>query len=67
MLDYLEKRLLGMPAKMRNHSMVEKMLSGLRKIRMSMENEDGVPSKQTVKEIGRICAELVALSSHRPA
>ena len=66
MLDYLEKQLVGMRGKMRNHTVVVKMLEGLRKIRSLMEEESGDLSKQTVKEIGKSCSELVTVFSHRP-
>jgi hypothetical protein len=60
-------QLRALPDKTRNHSMVAKMLEGLRKIRALSENDDGLFSQQTVKEIGRVCKELVAVSSHHPA
>jgi hypothetical protein len=66
MLDYLEKQLVGMRGKMRNHSVVVKMLEGLRKIRSLIEEESGDLSKQTVRDVGKTCSELVTVFSHRP-
>ena len=67
MLDYLEKQLVSMPGRKRNHPMVVKMLEGLRKIRSLLDEANGSISEQTVREIGKTCTELVATSSHRPA
>jgi hypothetical protein len=67
MLDYLEKQLMAMPDRRRNHSMVVKMLDGLRKIRSLIDTENDTLSKQNVREIGQTCSELVAIASHRPA
>lgn len=66
MLDYLEKQLVALPGRKRNHPMVIKMLEGLRKIRSLIEEGNGSISEQTVREIGKTCTELVATSSHRP-
>lgn len=65
MLDYLEEQLLAMPEKKRSHPMVVKMLEGLRKVRSLGEVEDGLLPQQKVKEIGRICRDLVTLPSRR--
>ena len=66
MLNYLEKQLAALPEKTRKHSMVVKMLEGLHKIRSSMEEESGDLSKQTVRDVGKTCSELVTVFSHRP-
>ena len=67
MLDHLEKQLLDLRGKRRNHSMVVKMLDGLRKIRSLIEKDSVKLSEPTIKEIGRTCRDLVALSSSRAA
>jgi hypothetical protein len=65
MLDYLEKQLGSMSGKRKNHSMVVKMREGLRKIRSLVESDEGTLTQQTVREIGRVCHDLVAIPSHR--
>lgn len=66
MLDQFERQLKEIPGKKKNHSMVGKMLDGLQKVRSLLGTDDAGMSQQTVKEIGRICKELVALTSGRP-
>ena len=66
MLDYLEEQLAALPEKTRKHSVVVKMLEGLRRIRSSMEEESGDLSKQSIKDIGKTCSELVTVFSHLP-
>jgi hypothetical protein len=66
MLDYLEKQLLDMPSKTRNHPTMMKMLQGLHNVRSAMEEDNGTLSKETVKSIKNTCSELVTLASHRP-
>lgn len=66
MVDYLEKQLLGMNSEIRNRPMVAKMLEGLQRIRALIQNEKEPPTEKTVREIDRICQELVMLSSRRP-
>ncbi len=66
MIDHLEKQLLDMPTKTRNHPMMVKMLQGLRKVRSAMDEDNGTLSKETVKAIKGTCSELVTLASHRP-
>ena len=66
-LDYLEKQVLGMSRKTRSRPIVEKMLEGIRRIRALIQNENGPLTEKTIREIDRICEELVRLSSRRPA
>ncbi len=63
LLDYLEKQLLGMNGKTQNRPMVVKMLEGIRRIRALIPNEKEPLAEKTVREIDRICKELVRLSS----
>lgn len=66
MLDSLEKELLGLSSEVKNRPIVAKMVEGIRRIRVLIQNESGPPTEKTVREIGGICKELVRLSS-RPA
>lgn len=65
MCDYFEEQLLVMPERRRNHPMIVKMLEGLRKVRSLCELENGVVPQQKIKEIGRVCRDLVGLPSRR--
>ena len=65
-LDYLEKQVLGMSRKTRSRPIVAKMLEGIRSIRALIQNENGPLTEKTIREIDRICEELVRLSSRRP-
>ena len=67
LLDHLEKQLLGMSSEIQTRPMVAKMLQGIRRIRMLIQNENGPPTEKTVREIDGICEKLVRLSSRRPA
>ena len=67
LLGYLEKQLLGVSSEIQAHPIVGKMLEGLRKIRVLIQNENGPPTEKTVREIDGICEELVRLSSRHPA
>lgn len=67
LLDYLEKELLGLSSKVKKRPIVAKMVEGIRRIRVLIQNENGPPTEQTVREIDGICEELVRLSSRRPA
>jgi hypothetical protein len=67
LLDYLEKELLGLHSEVKKRPIVAKMLEGVRRIRVLIQNENGPPTKKTVREIGGICKDLVRLSSRRPA
>jgi hypothetical protein len=66
LLDHLEKELLGLSSKVKKRPIVTKMVEGIRRIRVLIQNESGPPTEKTVREIGGICKELVRLSS-RPA
>jgi len=66
LLDYLEKDLLGLNSEVKKRPIVAKMVGGIRRIRMLIQNENGPPTKKTVSEIDAICEELVRLSSRRP-
>jgi hypothetical protein len=67
LLDYLEKELLGLSSKVKKRPIVAKMVEGIRRIRVLIQNENGPPTEKTVREIDSICEELVRLSSRRPA
>jgi hypothetical protein len=67
LLDHLEKQLLGMNPEIRARPRVAKMVKGIRRIRVLIQNENGPPTKKTVKEIEGICEQLVTLSSRRRA
>jgi hypothetical protein len=67
LLDYLEKELLGLNRKVKKRPIVAKMVEGIRRIRVLIQNENGPPTEKTVREIDGICEELVSLSSRRPA
>jgi hypothetical protein len=67
LLDYLEKELLGLSSKVKKRAIVAKMVEGIRRIRVLIQNENGPPTEKTVREIDAICEELVRLSSRRPA
>ena len=67
LLDYLEKELLGLSSKAKKRAIVAKMVQGIRRIRVLIQNENGPPTEKTVREIDGICEELVRLSSRRPA
>jgi hypothetical protein len=67
MLDHLEKQLLGMNTEIKSRPMVARMLEGIRRIRVLIQNENGPPTEKTVREIDGICEKLVRLSSRRPA
>ena len=67
LLDYLEKELLVMSSEIQTHPLVAKMLEGIRRIRVLIKDEDGPPTKKTVREIDGICEQLVRLSSRHPA
>ena len=63
LLDYLEKELLGLSSKVKKRPIVAKMVEGIRRIRVLIQNENGPPTEKTVREIDGICEELVRLSS----
>jgi hypothetical protein len=67
LLDYLEKELLGLNSEVKKRPIVAKMVEGIRRIRVLIQNENGPPTEKTVREIDGICEELVRLSSRRPA
>ena len=67
LLDYLEKELLGLSSKVKKRPIVAKMVEGIRRIRVLIQNENGQPTEKTIREIDAICEELVSLSSRRPA
>ena len=67
LLDYLEKELLALSSEVKKRPIVAKMVEGIRRIRVLIQNENGPPTEKTVREIDGICEELVRLSSRRPA
>jgi hypothetical protein len=67
LLDHLEKELLGLSGKVKKRPIVAKMVEGIRRIRVLIQNENGPPTEKTVGEIDGICEQLVSLSSGRPA
>jgi hypothetical protein len=66
LVDYLEKQLLGLNREIQTRPVTAKMLKGIRKIHVLIENEKGPLTENTVREIHEICEELVRLSSRRP-
>ena len=67
LLDYLEKELVGLNSEVKKRPIVAKMVEGIRRIRVLIQNENGPPTEKTVREIDGICAQLVRLSSQHPA
>ena len=65
LIDYLEKQLQAMSSDNQNRPIVAKLLDGTRTIRSLVESESGPPSKETVRKVHDLCAELVPLSSRR--
>lgn len=65
LIDYLEKQLQAMNNDIQNRPIVAKLLDGTRTIRSLVESESGPPSKETVRKVHDVCAELVPLSSRR--
>jgi hypothetical protein len=64
-VDYLEQQIDEMKPGMRNHPMVKKLQTGLRRIR-ELLGPEGMPlTADNVKEIGKVCDGLVKVSSHR--
>lgn len=60
LLDYFEKRLANMKQKIKANSIVTKVQKGILEIRPLVGLEDGTEiSEKTVKEIGKIAADLV--------
>lgn len=66
LINYLERQLLAMSSDIQNRPMVAKLLDGVRRIRAVVESENGPLPEQTVREVHRICEDLVPLSSRRP-
>ena len=66
LITYLEKQLLAMSSDVRSPPMVVKLLDGIRRIRTLVEAENGPVPEETVRQVHRICEELVLLSSRRP-
>jgi hypothetical protein len=65
LVSYLEKQLLAMSSDFQAAPIVGKLLDGIRKIRSLVESENRPLPKETVREVHRICDELVPLSSRR--
>lgn len=65
--DYLEKQLLGMSGKIQGRPMIVKMVQGIRRIHVLVENDKEPLTENAVREIHEICQELVRLSSQHPA
>jgi len=66
MIEHLHKQVLKMSPEMRNHSMVVQMDKGLGQIRSLLDANTGPLTAEKVTEIGKICDQLVKLSSQRP-
>ena len=66
LVDYLQKQLLAMSSDIQARPIVGKLLDGIRKIRPLVQSETGPLPEETVREVHRICEELVPLSSRRP-
>jgi len=65
-VDFLYQQVLSMPPQMRKHRMVDQLEKGLQKIRPLLDPEAGPLTQDKVTEIGKICDELVKISSQRP-
>ena len=65
LINYLEKQLVAMSSDIQGRPIVVKPLDGIRRIRRLVESENGPLSEETVREVHRICRELVPLSSRR--
>jgi hypothetical protein len=65
LVSYLEKQLLAMSSDPQAAPIVGKLLDAIRKIRFLVESEDGPLPEESVREIHRICDEIVLLSSRR--
>jgi len=66
LVTYLEKQLLAMSSDAQSRPVVVKLLDGIRRIRTVVEAGNGPVPEETVREVHRICEELVPLSSRRP-
>jgi len=66
LVTYLEKQLLAMSSDVQSRPVVVKLLDGIRRIRTVVEAGNGPVPEETVREVHRICEELVPLSSRRP-
>jgi hypothetical protein len=66
LIDYLEKQLRSMSSDIQARPIVVKQLDGIQRIRSLVEREKGPVPEETVREVHRICEELVPLSSRRP-
>jgi hypothetical protein len=66
LLDYLEKELLGLNSEVKKRPIIAKMVEGIRRIRVLIQDENGPPTEKTVREIDGICEQLVRLSSQHP-
>ena len=67
LLDFLEKELLGLNSEVKKRPIIAKMVEGIRRIRVLIQNENDPATEKTVREIDGICEELVRLSSAHPA
>lgn len=65
LIDYLEKQLRSMRGDIRGRPIVGKLLDGIGRIRLLVENENAPLSEETVRKVHGICAELVPLASRR--
>jgi hypothetical protein len=66
LVSYLEKQLLAMSSDPQSRPIVKKLLDAIGKIRSLVESEKGPLPEETVREVHRICDEIVPLSSRRP-
>ena len=66
LVSYLEKQLLAMSSDPKGRPIVRRLLGAIRKIRSLVETENGPLPEETVREVHRICDEIVPLSSRRP-
>ena len=65
LINYLETQLRSMSGDTQERPIVGKLLDGIGRIRSLVESENGPPSKETVRKVHDVCAELVPLSSRR--
>lgn len=67
LLAYLEKQLLEMKGEIGRRPVIAKMIKGIRRIRLLIQNETGPIREKTLREIRSTCDDLVSISSKRLA
>jgi hypothetical protein len=67
LLAYLEMQLLEMKGDIGRRPVIAKMIKGIRRIRLLIQNETGPMREKTLREIRSACDDLVSISSKRLA